>query len=200
MVEFKELSENEVREISEKFEIDSEIINEIVDLWYEVLNEPYYYPEDIESIKKFRKREENISNLFQFYNDHKKEIEERDAKFFDHVIFVPTKYPRIKLPGLDAKELFLKFIEIQRDRMREANKIFLGLEALPSFPRQKHRHEKILDKNTKERNILIEAAFHLLWGNKIKNYAPIIKELLSKMAVAEIPVGTIRQIIHRLKV
>lgn len=197
MGKLKEISDNEVRKISEKYNVDITIINNLLSEW-----EEYFC--SCEEMKKSHSSQEledeamssyDWALLSLLYYENKSVIESEYPIIFEKAVFTPllSNGRSMKLSRHFTNRIIITFLKDLKKK-----KQLLDKNLIEEILKQKDRLGKRPDSTIVERNELIKIAAHYLRWKKIKLYAPIICDLLSILDIAEMQQGTIRQIIKRL--
>lgn len=196
MIEWKDISDSDLEQIAMRFKIDINILNRLMTEWYYYFFmgknwhdyiDPEYYPED-RCIRTL-----DLALLSIFYHENKAMIKSKNPSYFEKVVFVPKNRAAedLKLNSYFANQLVTSYLKKFEDWE------IMNKEDAIELLAKEHRRGKRPEVCIAERDDLIKGAANFLKSNDIRVYAPVIKELLSKMDIALIETGTIRRIVNR---
>lgn len=193
MENFKRISDSKIALLSEEHKVSVEAINDILFEWSRYLHMCDEYenlPDDFEGIDVA----EDVAKVSVFYHCNKSKVDDFDLSLFDGVVFTPhdTKQESLKLSGPYASSLFIRYLKfIQREKQ------LFDIELAREILKDKHKPGKRAEVRIFKENVFIEIAYYYLRHTNIKVYAPLIKDLLSLMGIAEVKTGTVRQRVKR---
>lgn len=198
MVKYREISDSDLKRISEEFKVSQEILNKIITEWSyyiytlddNINNPDPAEPTDIEQ------RMRDWAELSLFFHKNRLMLESENPAILKEASFKPVAKDKnpIKISGYFANQIMASYLSSLN---KKGN--LLGEEMA----------EMILNEKTKSGNrisqigliqiTLIMIAYSCLKPYKPRSYAPIIVELLSISGITDLSYEAIRTAVSRHK-
>ncbi len=190
----KKNSAVDIERLSAKYKIKPEDLNNLLREWSLYLFYAKEYSDYPDEEKGSELSTVELASLSLFYYENKTKIDADNISLLDKAKFTPH-HPAdqpLKLSGYYASKIINHYLRY----MKEGKRLF-SEELAEKILEQKRKPGKGKESSKVGRDELVKMAASYLKLEGYNNYASLIKELLSKMGIAEIGIGTVRQIIHR---
>jgi len=195
MIKYKEIPRLKLLQLTEKYNLDLSILDNILLEWAKYLHyadEMSSFEESEEILKERKEATDDWVELSLFYYENKEIIEKNDLHIFEKSVFYPFKKNEVSLSFSSRQSnLILKTYLLH---LRNNNKLLE--EGLARKMKEiKMRKERRKVQSIFMRNELIYMAASYLKVENISTYAPLIRELLLYMDIANMKDATIRKIV-----
>jgi hypothetical protein len=191
---YKEISDSEVKRISEKYNVSPATINEILVEWaiYLHMQDDLPLSSDPADVEE---RTRDWAQLSLFFHENKSSLGKENPLIFKEATFKSTKSNKgLKLSSYFANHIISTFLKtsIKKSKLFDKATAEKILAEKPKVGKRRSNTTLVQDE-------LIMIAYAGLSSEKVKSYSPLVKELLSKSKVAELSEEAIRQTVYREK-